>query len=1276
MNNLLSQTMGQGLDNMASAFQAVLALLLLPAYWVMLAALGAFLYFHSRRLRVEPVHDIRLRVDPALSQSAREGQAKQRRGLFNKQVATSQGTQESHENTASVQGKSSALNRQDPLAEGAEQGLLANPGGSQEGLPPISIHDAPLLILAGALVLGLAFALTLLTATTGDPLTSLLGGSEARNGLMRFLVPSERNSFLPMVLYTVAGGLLLVVLPLILKGLMSLEWVHTEPTSPRTRRLKRMWRSACMVDFHRLDGSVETWLTPLLPIYVLLLFFADVTSLYLSLAMPPAIMAAAHLLPVSLVRLFGPVWGMRVRWERKERDIQRRIPVGSLVDHLWQDQFLGTLLVKPISKAPQEAAEAPAQGAETAFADAAASPATSPAATEAGAPATDGGAGDGEGEEEPPPPRPREDQPPLIQQLQLPATNPVSLHDSDLPTRLEHGLALLQRRDLAPFLAHALRQLFEDSCSVVLSGPQGSGRTELLLLCALEVALRGGSTLIVVNDRRQTRRLMEDLEWLAGEYPAFRLVHAQAADGAAMRNVDKDTLLLDILVVDLTSIEGITNQPQRLDAFWARLDLVVMPEVDEASPLTRLEFPYLLSHITALSSREPDRLPVLVSVLAGGWKEYGDLSFLLQRPHVEIPLGGAVASRLTLIPFKPLRLRVEDLVDDEDRQRQNLVDPLLNQALEPIAEPAGTPVLIGEPAALPEKGSGEEYEAPEQLVRRAVQEQDLLPIFAAALAEAGYPRFYLSSATHPAMPATKQSKAAWSRRARDFTHDEVVISLVSLCPETFFRQLAEIRELSQSCVGGRHLCFLMPPVDGHEEALHRQIVPLLTQQGDMLAPVVGPAWTNPLLERKHLLGAILGGARDEHRLRTCFGDVAVSGLLERADAGAEPVVRQQDLLRDAYLEVDRTRMCGPTPPALEAAPVGGALGPHPVRVVCRELGLEGLIDAERQASVLYPGRIFCLEGQRVRVVGKAHKGLLTCVPEPLDKSTTKIRQVVVRGDQDVSLSEDHIFNNHGIGILHAQVNVRELIIGCRTWSWFREEPLQESLFGANAEVSTDYSAHAAVIFLPGVTERMAHLFAHMLKRYLKLATGDTADQLDVTHGCFQPFSKGVQDFHYLDVTVLDSVPGGSGLCQLVTPDLLRRLAAHVKALHESGARWSHIRDCQAPQRLNFASVDPTAEGPSLDTATDLVDFLETMLLKPEDRDIDAIDYSCNLWTPEPRQDPLPSYPMKQGASTVHEQTTRSAEQEDAPMRELLWRVHADVNRLRPLAFTPSDKETP
>jgi len=519
--------------------------------------------------------------------------------------------------------------------------------------------------------------------------------------------------------------------------------------------------------------------------------------------------------------------------------------------------------------------------------------------------------------------------------------------------------------------------------------------------------------------------------------------------------------------------------------------------------------------------------------------------------------------------------------------------------------------------------------------------------------------------------------AQWSRRARDFARDEVVLSLVCLRPETFFRQLAEIRELSQSCAGGRHLCFIMPPVDGQEEALHQQIVPLLKRQGDMLAPVLYQAWTNTLLEGKHLLGAIADGVQEEKRLRDCFGDVAIDGLLGRAHAGQVPVEHlDADALRPARFVARPARTSQAGNQTAMARPVAGALDVQPVRVVCRELGLEGLMDKQRQPSVLYPGRIFSLEGQRVRVAGQPQNGLLVCVPEALDKSTTKIRKVVVRGDQDISLAEDHIFNSHGIGILHTQVDVREQIIGCRTWSWFREEPLQESLYGAGNEVRADYRAHAAVIFLPGVTEQKAHLFAHMLKRYLKLVTGDTADQLDVAHGCFEPFSKGVQDYMYRDVTVLDSVPGGSGLCQLVTPDLLRRLAAHLKALHESGARWSHIRDCQAIQRVHFSGVDPMAEGPSLDTATDLVDFLETMLLTPEDRDIDAIDYSCNLWTPGPRQDSLPGYSAPNRATSEQVSEAYSAEAEDAPMRELLWRVHADVNRLRPLESQLSDKETP
>lgn len=1148
MNNLITDTFGSGLTEFAQVLEAVAALAIFPAYCLLLFAIGAYLFFRSRRLRIEHHHNVDLLLNefPRLMNvyaDADEAEPSPTREVADPREEKFEEAEDSDiEQVAKKDEKTGTA--QAPVT--GKRGLSRD--RSREGVWRVTVHDAPLLVLSATIVSGLYLVLTLAApGFGGDPLTQLIRrlplGEEW--ALVRHLALGPNSFFLPLVLYTIIGGILLAILPGRLVHLLNMEWLHVEPFSRRSRLTRRIWRNLCFVNTHKLDGSVGKWLVLLIPFYLVTLFLADLFALYYGFLLPPALLAAAHLLPVALPRMFAPVWDSAIDFVRPPGSSLRRLAVEELPGHMSRKEYLGDLTNKAVVD--------------------------------------------------------------LRETIVLPAANPITFHEGNLPKRLKYSLDQLGREDLEPFMAHAVDQLLGKRTSLVVSGPKGSGRRTLAKLAAIEAAFRGHSTLFLVRDRQEALTLVEEFQEMAHGFPAvsfFKITHAASNLLYEIKGFADE---VDILVADVGSFDRAADHQDYLRLFWDRLDLAVILDADEVSPLIKMELPLLTKRITSLAGCGIRELPIMITVLDGAREDQKSFARLLCRRYVELPMGHAGEARIDFL-------------------------------------------------TLSVKGRGNvTFES----------DLDLFARFGSGLADAGYGRYFLNVRPHMQGSLARLDQARWTTRAEDFAEEPAVVSLVRLQPETFFNQLSEIRELSRACPTGHHICFLLPASDGFEQWLHDHLGQIVKHRHDHLAPVLVPGTNNSILARKHILRAIQEGIRTPDDLAESFGRENVTRLINEVDgtpAGEKPpACRETHALYGEVLRLnpDMARPGDSTRKPIFGAVAGPSAKESPVRVVCGELGLERFIDPDRQGSILWPDRVFTLQGERVRVQGRARDGVLTCVPETEDVRTLKIRQLFVTENRDISLASDHVFASEGIGIYRARLKVMEAILGYRTWKG--HDLLRETTYGVDEQIINRFEAESAVLFLPGLDPEAAHLVAHLVKRYLKIVCGDTEDAIDVAHGCFEPFSKGVADNVYFDVTVIDNVPGGLGVCDLVTPELVRKIAAQTVTMHDAGAEWYDIHDCHYPRLVRFDQVHPDGSAASdLSTAERVVAYFRKVILAAEaDEGHEPLDYSCNLWIPDGKSEPL--YDEEPLDRTAFERPGLFAE--SAPLREMMSRVYADTNRI-------------
>lgn len=1128
MNNLLTDAFGNGLNDLSHVLQAAAVLCAFPGYLFLLFTIGVFLFFVGRRLRIEPGRHVDLLLGEFPALKARYGETV----LDARGVAPRAGAQpsdpgrdpgaatpddqdlESEKDISAVSSEAAAGAPEPPeTVDDGDYGRFGRDFAAEvrarESIWQIAVHDAPLLILSAAMVTGAGLVLTLLTPSLDDdPLLNLLGRIPAGQGsfLLEHLLNGPSGFFLALVGYTLLGAMLLAWLPGRLYNWLSLEWLHVEPRSHRSRLARGLWRNLCFVNFHRLDGTVGKWLVLLLPVYLVALLAADLLAFYYSFALPPALLAAAHLFPAALPRMFASVWGSPLDFTRPPGRSGRRLEVDELPVHLSRREYLGS-----------------ADGGEVVR---------------------------------------------LQDTVIQPAGNPVARRDADLPERMMHMLDLLGRRDLEPFLQHVIDSLLDQRLSLVLTGPKGSGRRTLAKLGAIEAAFHGISSLILLQTRQEALDLVEEFRALAHHFPAVDCFNVAYAGDNLLYEVRGMADEIDVLVCDMGTFDRVADHQDYLAIFWQRMDLAILLEVDEASPLVKIELPFLIRRMTALARNGARTLPVLISVLDGGREDQRSFTRLLCRRFTELPLGFAGDTRVDLLT---LRDRGRDSLTFED-------------------------------------------------------DLDLLTRFGSGLADAGYDRYFLNIGARSRAGLDRLDQAGWTNRAEDFADEPAVVSLVRLRPETFFNQVSEIRELSRACPSGHHICFLLPPRDGFEQWLHGRLPEFLRYRHDQVAPVLVPGQDNPLLQRKHLLRMILEGPQTPERIGELFGQPVLhelQAILDAGDKGAPglPLKRKLHPIQGEMIHYDRgVNYPLPTTRSGEGAIADPGDASPPVLVRCPELDLQRFIDHARQPIILWPGRVFQLCGERVRVQGLPVDGVLECRPEPEDLRTLKIRQIFVLENRDIRLASDHVFADEGVGIYRARLRVKEVILGSRTWKG--RDLVEESTFGIDGQVNAEMVCDSAVLFLPGLDPEAVHLIAHVMKRFLKLVIGDTDDVVDVAHNCFEPFSKGVADNLYHDVTILDTVPGGVGVCDLVTPVLLRKVAALVVTMQDEGIEWYRIQECTFPQLGKFDHVPPDAAPASdLTVAERVAAYCRTVILaEGRDEDQEPLDFTCNIWFPETESD--------------------------------------------------------
>jgi hypothetical protein len=1167
LDALLNEIFGPQLATLGAALKAVVLLLSLPFYYFILFAMGTYLFFRSSRLRIEQRHhiDLLLKEFPALEQrypTRRPAQASERSGGDRRPAAPVQESEdqadiaevsrEPSDPTDAVDSSGSA-----PAADQPEQERPAPEElrGSKEAIWRIAIHDAPLMILSAAIVISVLTLLSLLEpAIGGDPLArltgTLFGGDGASFWNRFFFGPS--SFIVPTLLYSILGALGLAILPGMLSRLLSLEWHHLEPHTWRGRIVKRLWRRLCFVNLSRLDGSVGHWLVWLLGGHVVFLIAADFLALYNGFRLPPAMLAGAHLLPVAMPRLFAQVWSSPIDFSRPPGRGGPHLEPDELAAHLARPEYLGDF---------------DADGGTTV----------------------------------------RE-----LHTVLMDPANPVRHRSENLPRRMEQALEASNRPDLAPFLAAAVDALFDRGTSLVLSGPEGSGRDIVTTACSLEAAFRGMSSLLLVRTRQDAARVVRQLRELSRAYPAAAYYTAVEATDESLYEIRELADRVVVLVADLQSFDRIAEHNSYLGFFWQRLGFAALVGLDETTPQERAELPFLTTRLVRCGGSPGTNVPLLMSVLDGAHLDHASFSRILHQEFESLPLGYAWPTRIRLFE---------------------------------LPRPGRDAVAVDRDLTVAHR-------------------------FAAGLADAGYSRFFLSIGGASRASLQKLDLAGACTRVDALIDDSVVVSLVELRPETFFTQVSKIRELSRWSPTDQHLCFLLPPVDGFGAWMQSHLDDYLQFRRDSLTPLLIPGHDNVILQRKHMLRSVLERPASPADLDRMFGAGPTEGLLQEIRRGDEELPRELELVVDP-LHGELARFSAPPEGHLPGTSAGrGAIRVGPdtgsVTIRCRDLGLERQVDAQRLGQIFWPARVFDLDGRRLRVRERrpATSGVVECDPEPEELRTYKIRRLFITGSRDIRLTSDHVYDRDGIGIYRALLDFRETIVGYRTWKG--RDLVEESTYGVGAQVVNEFTADAVVLFFPGLDPETVHLAAHVFKRYLKLVCGDDDDVIDATHGCFEPFSKGVSDYRYHDVTILDNVPGGTGICDLVTPELVRKVAAMVVEMDEEGAAWYQIQDCHATRLGKFDSVPPDA-APDSDRppAVRLIDYMRRVVLAEErTSDDEPLDYSLGLWIEDPP--PSTAEDTTEPAPASGEVPTPEEEEPEAaltPSARMIERVYADAERI-------------
>jgi hypothetical protein len=1177
-----------GLTEFSEMISAVTSLMLLPGYYSMLLILGFWIFVAGRKARRSSSARIDLNMEEFVDLRARmSGSDESKRSWLERlrKSSNSRGMpadnrsdiEERLETDESDSGKKEEFEEEIEEVPFEENGELedaetGDKGDEENAGPkmqhenarrysrmstekeelkefawPLPIHDFPLYIMS-VIVVMIAMLLPALSETESvDPLFGLVSSLMATMLLPGFLTRGI-SLMLTVTVYTALGAIAIRILSRLIFRWLQLEWLHLQPPkSHRFEKVKRIWKYCGFVNLYRLDQSTALWLIPMLLMYILMIVALDIMAFYFHLDLQPTLLAAVHLLPIAMPRMFDQLWPHPVVFKRSPKGYKPSCEPEDLPEKIMGEEYLGELL-------------------------------------------------EGKSVEQ-------------VSFIDIPGTNPLTRDKEEPRSRLKHLLGYMGREDLASFLQIVLDNNFEKNNSVVVTGPLGSGRREIIQAATFETIFRGNSCLVLVENSKHARKFEAELQRYSKALPALRAFKILRGGDPVLFEVEAFAKRVDILVCDFESLNQVIGNADYLHNFFDRLGLITLLDLDSLDLREKTELPLIIRRIQLLCDTPDFKIPILAAILDAARADHDSFFKLFHRDFVQVPLGYAGDVRISFYRI-PLPTR---------------------NSLGPYSD------------------------------------NSILMRFGSALMDAGYPIFFRD--VGPINPAdiSKKDQAVGTDNARILSGSGVVISLVKLNPITYIEQLSRIRELGRLSNFGQHFCFLICDDDAWNSWLLQKISTLVGYRGKVLTPQLIPSGEAKHLSLHHLVRAVMElKAVKLEELGAAFGQNVLLTLLDyivdnkpskqisdELAAVLDLIEVAEDIPRGKYLRPKEQLEAGFSRFRLDLQ----KLDVSKLKIHCAELDLAKTVETRRQPMTYWPQKIFDFEGARVRIFGKPVNGVVSCIPEPEELHTTKIRRLFIDAEQSLDLTRDHLFNKTGIGICRTVLDVTEEIKGYRTW---RENSLVlETVYNSDEQSKCCYRAPVVVIFLPGLTADAAHLFAHLLRHYLMLILGQADEFFDVSHGCFESFSVAVSENKYHDVTLVEYVDGGIGIADMVTPVLIHKLAAFIDELDNDNVAWWRIHCCHSTKLTRFDNIhtanDSTWDGT---TAELLMDFLRSdILAHGKSEEDDELSFDNIVWWRETEiEEKEESQSDKESEETVSSQVVNAELIEKVEVEAKKWKA--------------------
>ena len=525
----------------------ILALMLLPLFFVLLVILGTVLFYHGKRYMSEPRHSVRIAIEAFtfLAKQRKARMQKLKRETPSQSVAPEDGkTNLLTEKMVDEEGIRLPAEDYDALPQDAPTSIRKT--GDLPVFERFPIHDAPLWIFSFIIIL-IGYIICITVDITVRPaqagaywLEMLILGNMP---LIRHIIPLPRP-MIALIFYLLFNYALLLLCGAILARVLQMNTLHLLTKEHFLRKATLwMWRVCGFIDYRKLDRSIRIWLIYPTLILGCLIIAVDLFGYFQRLEVWAGGLAMIHLFFISLVRVFDETWMYPVKFEHQPHKVHRKTSLNSLAENVFRSGALKNVPVFLLEITPQKASLSDVPVIEI---------------------------------------------PPLTK---------------DFLQGMTGGEQLWEHQ------AVGWKKIFTDRASAILCGPHGSGkRTWARLIAVNEVISLSGGVLYVLPDRR---RLEEEVavmrQAIANSGLRFNLAVFDASSPEFL-SLDVAKHLPLLVLADPDSIGNVfLKHWGQFSNFWRMLSRVIVSDISQLNSIRASNFYYLLRRLLVIRDCENSR---------------------------------------------------------------------------------------------------------------------------------------------------------------------------------------------------------------------------------------------------------------------------------------------------------------------------------------------------------------------------------------------------------------------------------------------------------------------------------------------------------------------------------------------------------------------------------------------------------------------------------------------------------------------------------------------